>query len=362
MDRERILAFRLARSGLTGDAGSLAGAAACPASDFSRDAALLALAARRRAISREEYDHAVDGGGLVVAHLIRGAIHAVRPEDFALFGRALISDDDEELGRQLGRRMQRLAAEKDFAPTAALSAVAEATKDCLKGGRALSKDELHEELRGRVDEDLMPWCEGCGSFHVAPMLWRYATVAAGVRLDSERRYRMGRPGKRPPGSEAAKRFLHFYGPSTSSEFAEWAGLAGTQARRLWEAARDSFEESGPGEKGAVILREDVDLPGAAEGSSDLRLIPPGDPFLQKPNRTLLAPDAGLRKHLFRPIAGPGVLLVGTRVAGTWRAKAKGKKTAITVEKIGRFKRADLEERAEHIAALRGSTGLELAVT
>ncbi|HEY2636368.1 MAG TPA: hypothetical protein VGI54_03185, partial [Solirubrobacteraceae bacterium] len=63
MDVEQILAFRLARSGLVArSADSLAEAAACPASDFSRDAALLALAARCSDVRREGYDAAVDAG------------------------------------------------------------------------------------------------------------------------------------------------------------------------------------------------------------------------------------------------------------------------------------------------------------
>ena len=59
MDADQILAFRLARSGLAArDAKTLAAAAACPASDFSRDAALLALGARLDGLTREAYDEA----------------------------------------------------------------------------------------------------------------------------------------------------------------------------------------------------------------------------------------------------------------------------------------------------------------
>jgi hypothetical protein len=127
---------------------------------------------------------------------VRGAIHALAPGDLALYGRALIARDDGELGVQLGRQVQRLAAEKGFAPSAALDEVARATADALRR-RALDKNQLHEELRRGVSADLMPWCRGCGSYHVAPMLWRYATVQAGVRLDSARRYRLGRPRRTP---------------------------------------------------------------------------------------------------------------------------------------------------------------------
>jgi hypothetical protein len=137
-DVEQVLAFRLARSGLAARrAGGLADAAACPASDFHRDAALLALAARVEGLTREAYEEAVDAGSLVVAHVVRGAIHALAPGDHALYGRALIARDDDELGAQLGRQVRRLAAEKGFTPSEALEEVATATKDALANGRPL---------------------------------------------------------------------------------------------------------------------------------------------------------------------------------------------------------------------------------
>ena len=81
MDAEQILAFRLARSGLASrDARSLGEAASCPASDFARDAAPTALAARFDGFTREGYDEAIDGGEVVLAHVVRGAIHAVSPD------------------------------------------------------------------------------------------------------------------------------------------------------------------------------------------------------------------------------------------------------------------------------------------
>jgi Winged helix DNA-binding domain len=352
IDADQVLAFRLARSGLTARRG-LAEALACPASDFARDAALLALAARTDSLSREAYERAVDAGDIVVAHVIRGAIHALAPADHALYGRALIARDDDELGAQLGRQVQRLAAEKGFAPSAALEQVAAATQDALANGRALDKNALHEELRARVDTDLMPWCKGCGSHHVAPMLWRYATVKAGVRLDSERRYTKGAPGRAPAASDAVLRFLGFYGPAGPGDFADWAGLAKPHAQRLWDRAGD-LADVRVGKATAWIGREQLaalESPPAAHG---VRLIPPGDPYLQKPNRPLLAPDAELRKRLFRPVASPGAVLSDGRLAGIWRAKAKGRRTEITVERLGRLRRAELEREAERVAELRGA--------
>ena len=356
MERERVLAFRLARSGLADrEAGDLTEAAACPASDFSRDAALLALGARAEGVTRQGYEAAVDAGDLVVAHVVRGAIHALAPDDHALYGRALIARDDDELGVQLGRQVQRLAAEHRFSATAALDEVAGATTDALAKGRQLDKNALHEELRARVSAELMPWCKGCKSHHVAPMLWRYATVKAGVRLDAERRYLRGKPGRAPAASEAVRRFLRFYGPATPGGFAEWAGVAKPHGQRLWDEVAGELVEV----DGGWLLSEDrpaLESPPSAEG---IRLLPPGDPYLQKPNRTLLAPDEALRKRLFRPVASPGAVLRDGRLAGLWRQKAKGRKLEITVEKVGRLRRADLEEEARRVAELRGAPEVAL---
>jgi hypothetical protein len=362
VDPDQVLAFRLARSGLAGRrAPGLAAAAACPASDFTRDAALLALAARAEGVSRTDYRDAVDSGDLVVAYIVRGAIHALAPGDHALYGRALIARGDAELAAQLGRQVQRLAAEKGFAPSEALEEVAAATSDALANGRRLDKTTLHEELRQRVRPDLMPWCRGCKSHHVAPMLWRYATVKAGVRLDSERRYRSGKPGRAPAASEAVRRFLRFYGPAAPGDFAEWAGLAKSHAQRLWDDVADELAEVGIGKSTGWLLSEDVgalESPRAAEG---IRLLPPGDPYLQKPNRPLLAPDPALRKRLFRPVASPGAVLRDGRLAGLWRAKAKGTTAELTVETLGRLPRGVLEDEAGRIAELRGAAAAALVV-
>ena len=356
LSADQVLAFRLARTGLAArGARDLAEAAACPASDFARDAALLALGARVEDLSREAYQEAVDGGDLVVAHIVRGAIHALAPADLALYGRALIARDEDELGAQLGRQVRRLAAEHRFAPSEALDEVTRATKEALSRGRALGKNELHEELRARVRAELMPWCRGCGSHHVAPMLWRYATVAGGVRLDSERRYTLGRPGRAPSASEAVRRFLGFYGPATPGDFAEWAGLAKTHAERLWGEVAADLAEVRVGKRAGWLMRDDVaalESPPAAQG---VRLIPPGDPYLQKPNRPLLAPEPELRKRLFRPVASPGAVLKDGRLAGLWRAKAKGRKVELTVEKLDRLTRRDVDDEAQRVARLRGTT-------
>ncbi|MEY2442893.1 MAG: hypothetical protein QOJ46_2319, partial [bacterium] len=227
--------------------------------------------------------------------------------------------------------------------------------------RALSKNELHDELRERVGGDLMPWCKGCESHHVAPMLWRYGGVKAGARLDSERRYVAGRPGRAPAASWAVHRFLHFYGPATSADFAEWAGLARSRADRLWARVEEDLGEVAVGKRTAWALRDDASALASPPEATGVRLIPPGDPYLQKPNRPLLAPETELRKRLFRPVASPGAVLKDGRLVGLWRVKAKGRKAEITVERLGRIARSALEEEAQRIADLRGASEAVLVV-
>jgi Winged helix DNA-binding domain len=213
-----------------------------------------------------------------------------------------------------------------------------------------------------VRADLMPWCQGCRSHHVAPMLWRYATVKAGVRLDAARRYLRGDPGRTPEPGEAVRRFLTFYGPGTPGDFAEWAGLGRRHAQRVWETAADDLSATRLGKSTGWVLSEDVDAlaspPAAAQG---IRLLPPGDPYLQKPNRALLAPDPEMRKRMFRPVASPGAVLSDGRLAGLWRIKVKGGKAEIVVEPLGRLAHGPLDEEAERVAQLRGAAPATVAI-
>jgi hypothetical protein len=158
-----------------------------------------------------------------------------------------------------------------------------------------------------------------------------------------------------------RRFLHFYGPADARDFAEWAGVAGPHARRLWKRVECDLTEVAVDGREAWALSADLKDLGSPPAATGVRLIPPGDPYLQKPNRPLLAPDPELRKRLFRPVASPGAVLRDGRLVGLWRAKAKGKDAEITVEKLGRIARKDLEPEAHRLAELRGASGLRLVV-
>jgi hypothetical protein len=299
----------------------------------------------------------VDGGELVDAHSLRGAIHVLAPRDVAVYGRSLIADEPDELLHQLGETLKRQLPEHSLDPREALAEVAGATAAALGERGPLDKNELHEELRGRVRAELLPWCQGCGSHHVSPMLWRFALVQVGARRDSQHRYV---PGEVMDGSgaEAARRLLRFYGPATVEELEGWAGLARRHARRLWQEIEGELVEA---DGGSVLAEDAADLesPPQVEG---LRLLPPGDPFLQRPNRTTLVPDPALRKRVFRPVGSPGVVVQDGDLAGLWRPRARGAKLELAVEAVGRIDHEALEAEAQRMAQLRGAREARISVS
>jgi len=357
MESERIVAFRLARHGL-GErrARPLAEVAACPASDVVRGSALLALAARADGVTPETYSRAVDDGEVVVAPSLRAAIHAHARADVALFGRALIARDDDALAEQLGRTLRVRLGHVGIPAGEALQEVAEATAAVLADGRALAKDELHEELRGRVRPELLPWCDGCRSHHVPPMLWRFGGVEAGMRLNAARRFILGSVGPPPEGGEVVRRYLRFYGPSTASDFTAWAGVARATGRRLWADVEGELGEVRIDGARTWLLADDEAELASPPAAGGLRLLPPGDPFLQGPNRALLAPDAALRKRVFRPLASPGVVLADGVIVAVWRVRSRGRRSEFEVEPVAAVDRDALEAEAARVAAARGSDG------
>jgi hypothetical protein len=362
VQREQVLAFRAARHGLADrDARPLAEAAACPASEFQPGAALLAIAARTSEITRERYEAAIDSGELVVGHSLRGALHATTREHSLLFGRALVAREPADLLEQLGEQAKRVLAEHELDPRKSLDEVAQATADALAERAPLDKNELHEELRGRVRGELMPWCNGCRSHHVVPMLWRYALVVLGARRDSGRRYVPGEPGETPPARDAVRSFLHYYGPATKAELQAWAGLGRAHARRLWEEVQRELDEVEVDGARAFLIAADRSELESATAIRGVRLLPPGDPFLQQPNRALLAPDGDLRKRAFRPVASPGVVLQDGALAGLWRGRSRGKRFEVAVEQVVPIDQDALEAEATRVALLRGAAGAELSV-
>ena len=97
-------------------------------------------------------------------------------------------------------------------------------------GRVLSRDALHEDLRGRLPAELLPWCPSCESHHARRGLLSMAALDGRLCI-------AGREGRQntfartdqwielepADGGELVRRYLHHLGPSTHTDFAAWAG-------------------------------------------------------------------------------------------------------------------------------------------
>jgi DNA glycosylase AlkZ-like len=351
--REQVLAFRVARHRLHErlPAGSDAAAAEVGLQDTPPGSAILSLAAR---VEEPDLD------ALVIVPSLRGAPLAVAPADLPVFTAGVDPPDEAAARAFVGSAVRTLG---DMPALEALDRVSEAVADSLAGG-ALDRDAFHQALRERLPDRLLPWCRGCRSHHVHPLLWR-ATGVRGVLAIVSRDGRtavFGRPPEAPPaadpGAELARRFLRAYGPARPPVFAEWAGIAPHHARALWEraGALESVEVDG---RERWLLAEDraaLEDPPRATG---LRLLPGYDPYTAQRDRETLVPDPAQRKRVWRPIGNPGAVLVDGELAGLWRAARKGRRLVLTVEWLAE-RRADLEAEARVIAGLRGCDYVEIA--
>ena len=224
-------------------------------------------------------------------------------------------------------------------------------------GRVLSRDALHEELRGRLPEELLPWCPACESHHARRGLLSVAALEGRLCI-------AGREGRQntfartdqwialEPADDAraefARRYLRHLGPSTHTDLAAWAGIAPSHAKALMKSVEDELVEVGK----AFLLADDLpafERPPPARG---VRLLGPGDPLLVARDRERLIEDKALRKRIWRPVGSLGVVLSDGAPAGTWRARKQGKRLTIETEWFG--EPVDIGGEAERLAVLRGA--------
>lgn len=341
---ERVLAFRLHQQGLNErDRTPVEVAASFTLQDSPPGAALTALNARGDDAAR--LPDLLEQRELVALPNPRTAVAILPAADVAAYLDALRPPDERALKAVLNSAPGGYEAAREHAVTAIGAAL---------DGRILSRDALHEELRGRLPEELLPWCPSCQSHHARRGLLSVAALDGRLCI-------AGREGRQntfartdqwielEPGrkTELARRYLRHLGPSTHTDFAAWAGIAPLHAKALLEEVDDELAQVGR----AYLLAEDEAAFESPPPPRGTRLLGPGDPLLTARDRDVLADDA-LRKRIWRPVGSPGVVLHDGRVAGLWRARKQGRKLSIEAEWLG--EPVDLREEGERLAALRGA--------
>jgi len=356
--REQVLGFRFGHHHLAERLGpdEAQAAAIVGLQDTPPGSAGLALAARAD-VTPEVLDE------LVLVPSVRGAPLAIAEQDLGVFTAGLEPPDEEAAKALVGNAWKSLDG---ITAMEALDRVSEAVYESLRDGPR-PRDEFHQALRERLPHALLWWCKGCGSYHVHPSLWR-ATGIRGVLAIVGREGRSAVFGLPPkgatlgdPGAELTRRFLRAYGPARPKLLADWAGLATSHAKALWERAGPLVSVDVDGTKAWALAADRSALTNHARPDS-VRLLANPDPLNAGRDRELLVPDVGLRKRIWTALGGPGTVLVSGEVAGLWRSAKRGKRLLVTVEPLDKLTTSakdELAAEAERIAPFRGADAGEL---
>jgi hypothetical protein len=347
---DQVLAYRVAAQGLAARDRTLTDVAASfGLQDSPRGAALTAVAARSEQAA--ELAGALESRALVALPNPRTAVAILPAADVPTYLAALRPPDQRALETVF---LRAVPGDFETARERAVVAVGEALD-----GRVLSRDALHEELRGRLPADMLPWCEPCQSHHARRGVLTVAALAgrlcyagpegrqpAFARTDQWTA--LDPADERSARAEFVRRYLHHLGPSTHTDLAAWAGISPSHARALLKTVEDELVAVGKAFLAAADLAA-FESPPAARG---VRLLGPGDPLLGARDKERLIPDKALRKQVWRMLGSPGVVLSDGRPAGTWRARKQGRRLRIETEWFG--DPVDVREEAERLAALRGT--------
>jgi len=353
VDREQVLAYRVA-------AHQFDRSTADPAvldlgvQDTPYGSARLALAART--------SHAVEG--LTLVWTTRGAPHLHRSTHLTALAAALWPLSDADATARIAVTQIKEGARLGIA---AFTAAARAMHEVVRA--PMAKGDVSTGVSARVPASLTYWCKPCQAQHISGGLFQQVGLAAGVRVEPAGGTTLapidGWPGV-PVEAAGTDAFLAIYlrllGPATAAEVARFLGTTVKEARRAWPADLTEVRVDG---RPAWLPTEAVEGLRTADKPDVVRLLPPSDPYLQARDRDLLVPDRNRQAEVWRTLAKPGAVLVGTEIAGTWRAQLTGRSrlqvTVTAFEPLAPKTRTAVEDEAAAVATARGATDVRTSV-
>jgi hypothetical protein len=366
LDRAEVLAYRAWAQGLHGTA-DLTDLDTLTTGLQDTPAGSAALALRHRTERAERLDRP----DLVLALTMRGSPHLHRRADLPMLRAALRPKDNEMLRAYLGGYGDTLIASGADGP-ALLATVAEELRAVFPGETA-SKGDLSGAVSPRLPEAARPWCEGCGTAHVADGLFRLATLYAGIELvpgqGRKLTFRMAEDKRTAAkdGRQAAIDLLgtamRLAGPMTLGDLVMWLDTRSVTAppdwlTPVWTDLQDHLVEVTVAGKNLHAAKEAVAALGDAPDPPQALLLPPRDTYLLG-HRPFLAPDRALAKEIWRPTGSPGALVVGGEAAGVWRARKSGKTLQLTITphtKLTATQRKAVTTQADLVAEARAHDG------
>lgn len=377
MDREQVLAFRLASHNLTrrlGPGSVVDAATPCGIQETPTGSAALAFAARVEGLTPGAVEHAlVEDRTLVTLWSVRGAPYVVPARDLDVFTAGALPLDTTSFEQSLGGWADALA-DAGVDPFETLGRMIDAARDLLDG-ETLGVNDLRDRLYDRVPSLATARRPGGAHADMPEPLFRAVGIAGAVcivagrgtdaelaRTDQWLRPAPREPDRRAARAELARRFLHCYGPATAQWFADWTGRSLADAKDAFSLIEDELVEVAVDRKRAWLLGRDRDALGSPPELDGTRLLPVQDPFLQQRDRSTLVPGAPSRRKLWQPVRGPGGVLVDGEIIGTWRARTKRPRLEVSVEPFSRLARTTrdaIAAEAERIAPFRGCETAEV---
>jgi hypothetical protein len=352
--REAVLGYRIAAQGLRRDTTSPQALAilGLGVQNTPPGSARLACAARLPCTP-------TDFAGLRIAWTYRLSPHLHHDADRPGVAAALWPATEADAVTRLNWPSARLAGTGRSA-TAVIDQATDAMIDVLT--EPMTKGAASAAVTELVDEPLTSWCKGCQSTHIYDSLFRLAAGLAGVWLDTEASPTLliPQPGWSRPAFDPAQRadlvrtYLRFLGPARPADVADFFGVNKAHLAAHWPT--ELIEVDVDGTTG-WFPAEEIDALRDPPEPPRVRLLPPGDPYLQTRARQLIVPDAKAQKVLWRILGNPGAVLVDGEIVAAWRAKAVGKRRLeFQLEPFGELPpdiAADLDAEAQLIAAARG---------
>ena len=349
--REAVLAYRIAAQGLRRDATSPQALAVIGLGVQNTPPGSARLACAVRLPSAP-----ADFTGLRIAWTYRVSPHLHHDADLPGVAAALWPATEVDAVTRLNWPSARLAG----TGRSAIELIEQATDAMLDVlGEPMTKGAASAAVTERVDESLTMWCKACQSTHIYDSLFRLAAGMAGAWLDTEARTTLitPTPGWVRPVHDPAKRAglvracLRFLGPARPADVADFLSVNKTELAKNWPG--DLVEVDVDGTKG-FFPQEDLDALREPPGPPHVRLLPPGDPYLQTRDRTMIVPDAKARKVLWGVLGNPGAVLADGEIVGAWRAKAVGKRRLeFQLDPFDGLRIPDVAEEAQRIATARG---------
>lgn len=289
----------------------------------------------------------------------RGAPFLHRRSELQAVAEANWPASDEDATRRIANPRIKVGAKLGIE---AFRTVAAAVHEVLAAADGLvTKSELSRGVSDRIPDTLNYDCEPCGSRHVSGSVLQDAGLAGGaelVRAGRATRFRLlpdlRIPRQRKGLETLVTAYLHHCGPATPADVAAYFAVSVADVRTAWPA--DTVELTVDGRVVTALAADEDSLHSGARARG-VRLLPPGDPWLQARDRAFLVPQEHHAK-VWKAISPPGAVLVDGEVLGTWRASTTGRRVEVTIEGFNRLPatvQEGLAGEAPFVAAGRGLT-------